>query len=958
MIDPSGCGGPNEENFLDSQNRRKFRSVYNGKGRARLVPAHGGEQGEGASIKKHESIAEGVLILDTALRITSLNEIGRMLLGGNDPNDVYGKTLWEASGNGVDPELKEAIELAQAVGECSRMTARSERTGRWYEVGIYPTPERFVILSFRNVTDRLRSERTTLAQKRALEMAMAGEDEDAILLFLVETVEYLAGTDAKASLLFVEDGHLRRGCAPSLPEPYSSAIDGVPVGEGIGSCGTAAYRGEPVMVEDIATDPLWENFRDLALSHGLASCWSVPISDSAGNVLATFAIYHDRPWHPTDDDLLLVDFVSHTASIVMETRRRLEEKRAAEERLELALRAGSIGTFRWDMAAGFIQWDERLPSLLGLDPDTRGRTLEDCLELVHPDDLDVVKEHIETAIQTQSAFDLDFRVVWRDGSTHWLAIKANTAQDAVSGNPVMAGAVVEITTQKQLYADLRETAERLSVTLDAADLGDWVWDLDSDVVTFSERAAQIFGIPPGPHMTWSTMRQMLDPEDLPGTTEAIAHAVQAREIYDVEYRVNRPDGVQVWVSAMGRAQYDDQGNPIGMYGVVADISARKAMEVQLRERAAALAEADQRKDEFLATLAHELRNPLAPLRSGLDLLKIKRDDGQTLGTVHAMMDRQITHMVRLVDDLLDVSRITRGALVLRKEDIDLNSTVSAAVETAEPVITAKGHRFSLDLPDETIRFQADPTRLAQVLANLLNNAAKYTPAEGQIELSARRDGPNLVIEICDNGIGFGPEQKRRLFEMFTQVHTDKVVAGGLGIGLTLARRLVELHGGSLHADSPGPGLGSCFTVRLPLPELCPLPDPTESQEVRATLGKRILVADDNVDAADLLRVMLTSMGHDVLTVNDGGEALVQGRAFRPEVMILDIGMPIMDGREAARRAREEDWGREALLVALTGWGQPNDRHLTSEAGFDHHLVKPVDMATLEKLLSNDSITRI
>lgn len=907
----------------------------------------------GASIRKHESIAEGVLVLDAAFRITSLNAVGLQLLGGSDPGQIYGKTLWEVSGNGVDAELKEAIELAHASGDSSRMTARSDKTGRWYEVGIYPSPEKFVILSFRNVTDRLRTEQTTLAQKRALEMAMAGEDEHAILLFLVETVEYLAGTDAKASLLVVEDGRLRRGCAPSLPEPYSDAIDGVPVGEGIGSCGTAAYRAEPVMVEDIATDPLWKDFRGLALSHGLASCWSVPITDSVGNVLATFAIYHDKPWHPTDDDLLLVDFVSHTASIVMETRRRLEEKREAEERLELALRAGSIGTFRWDLAAGVIQWDDRMPYLLGLEPDTRGKTLEDCLELVHPDDLELVREHVETAIRTESAFDLDFRVVWRDGSVHWLAIKANTATDALSGNPVMAGAIVEITTQKELYAELRETAERLSVTLDAADLGDWVWDIRTDAVIFSERATEIFGIPLGSETTWSALRRMLHPEDLEPTIEAVAKSIEARELYDVEYRVERPDGVQVWVSAMGRAQYDEQGNAIGMYGVIADISGRKAMEVQLRERAAALAEADQRKDEFLATLAHELRNPLAPLRSGLDLLKIKRDDGQTLGTVHAMMDRQITHMVRLVDDLLDVSRITRGALVLRKEDIDLNSTVSAAVETAEPVITAKGHRFSLDLPEDSIRFQADPTRLAQVLANLLNNAAKYTPAEGHIELSARRDGSDLLIEICDNGIGFGPEQKRRLFEMFTQVHTDKVVAGGLGIGLTLARRLVELHGGTLLADSAGPGLGSCFTVRLPLPEVCPLLVSNETKRDGTNSGKRILVADDNVDAADLLRVMLTSMGHEVLTVNDGGEALVQGRSFRPEVMILDIGMPIMDGREAARRAREEDWGQEALLIALTGWGQPNDRQLTSEAGFDHHLVKPVDMATLEKVLSRD-----
>lgn len=1076
------------------------------------------------------------MILDAELRITSINGEGLTLLGGGDPAEIYGKTLWEVSGNGVDEELKSAIETAQHDQSASRITARSVLSGRWYEIGIYPAKDCTVSLSFRNVTDHQRAQRTTVAQKRALEMAMSGAEMSVVLDFLVLTAEELIGGDAKASILLSEHGRLRRGSAPSLPEDYSIAIDGISVAEGIGSCGTAAFRGETVTVSDIQSDPLWSDFKDLAASHGLRACWSVPVQDSSGGVLATFAVYHSQPWRPSPEDELLMDFMAHTASIVIETRRQVAERRAAEaklaqaqERLELALKAGSIGTFRWDMRAGYLQWDDRMPTLLGLPPDIEGKPLQECLGLVHPDDLPLVMELTQNAIDTECSFDHDFRVVWSDGSTHWLAIRANTTRDPHTDAPIMAGAVVEISAQKRneedlreelrvneilgrvnatltteldrerivqavtdaateiaqaemgaffynaydehqelytlvslsgiqtdrfsefpmprnteifeptfrgsgvmraenitldkrfgksspfhgmpeghppvasylavpvvsrsgevhgglffghsvparfterherhilglaslaaialdnvrLYDDLRDSADRLSLTLDAADLGDWIWDSKTDLVTFSDRAAEIFGIPSGPYMTWTRMLEMLHEDERSAIAGAVLSAIENRSPYDAEYRVHRPDGLQVWVSAIGRAQYDSAGEVTGMFGVVADISGRKAMEVQLRERAEALAEADRRKDEFLATLAHELRNPLAPLRSGLDLLRIKRDDPQAIGTVHAMMERQIKHMVHLVDDLLDVSRITRGALALRMEDVDLASIVAAAVETAEPVIAQKGHKFVHRLPDRPVRFLADPTRMAQILGNLLNNAAKYTPNAGRITLEASEEDGQLHISVTDNGIGFEPAQGAQLFEMFSQVHSDNHAAGGLGIGLTLSKRLAELHGGCIEAESAGPGLGSRFSVRLPLPDTKSLEEISATDGMAPSDGKRrILVADDNVDAADLLKAMLSSMGHEVVTANDGVQALTAGSEFKPDVMILDIGMPNMDGRETARRTRQEPWGKDVRLIALTGWGQPSDRHLTSEAGFDQHLVKPIDMATLEKAISD------
>jgi signal transduction histidine kinase len=383
----------------------------------------------------------------------------------------------------------------------------------------------------------------------------------------------------------------------------------------------------------------------------------------------------------------------------------------------------------------------------------------------------------------------------------------------------------------------------------------------------------------------------------------------------------------------------------------AESKQRASLETALRSKIDELAEVDRRKDEFLAMLGHELRNPLAPVTTALQIMRIHESDPSRVARSREIVERQIEYMTRLIDDLLDVSRITRGKIELREQPLLLTSVIERAVESARPLIDERGHRIVLDLPTEPVTFLADPARLAQVFANLLNNAAKYTDVGGRIWLRARVDGANLVVGVKDDGPGLTKELRRSAFELFMQGPQTRARArGGLGIGLTLVRRLVELHGGTVEALSEGPGKGTEFVVRLPL-RLPPVADgapPTAA--VPAGPKRRILVVDDNVDAAEALGELLRDYGHEVATAHDGPQALDNARLHHPEVILLDISMPEMDGYEVARRIRDEVGLGDALLIALSGYGEDRHRRLAREAGFDQHVTKPVDTAKLEALL--------
>src|SRR6185437_10542105 len=387
-----------------------------------------------------------------------------------------------------------------------------------------------------------------------------------------------------------------------------------------------------------------------------------------------------------------------------------------------------------------------------------------------------------------------------------------------------------------------------------------------------------------------------------------------------------------------------------------------AQQSQLRD---AIAESDRRKDEFLATLAHELRNPLAPVRNAIHILRARLPPSPELQWARDVIDRQVTQMARLIDDLMDVARISRGTFELRREPVALEDVIRNAVETSRPSVDASGQDLVVRLPKDVIYLDADIVRLAQVFANLLNNASKYTVPGGRIAVSAELEtntiaptggslaGRSVAVCVEDSGIGIPSEMLAHVFEPFTQLDRSlERSPGGLGIGLALARRLVEMHGGSIEAHSPGQGLGSRFMVRLPVSEQQIVPQAAPSGPVPARGRYRVLVADDNYDSATSLGILLNDAGYDVRTAGDGAQALETAAQFRPDILLLDIGMPKLNGYEVARQIRRQPWGRSVLLVALTGWGGADHRQQTAQAGFDHHLTKPVDPAALTRLLAS------
>ncbi|MGV3656261.1 MAG: ATP-binding protein [Noviherbaspirillum sp.] len=431
----------------------------------------------------------------------------------------------------------------------------------------------------------------------------------------------------------------------------------------------------------------------------------------------------------------------------------------------------------------------------------------------------------------------------------------------------------------------------------------------------------------------------------------VAREVMQRRDFSLRVKKTTEDEIGILVDA-----FNAMLNEVGRRTMEMEESHR-ILENEMHERRSAeqaLLAADKRKDEFLATLAHELRNPLAPLVNGLAILRMPNGNPATAAKAREIMERQLRQMVRLVDDLLDVSRITTGKLAVREERVELQTLVRSAVELNAPLLEQRRHELRLELPEQPVWLDADPTRLPQVFSNLINNAAKYTPPGGRIVFSATAADGKVVIKVTDNGIGIRADMLSKVFEMFTQADSSlERVNAGLGVGLTLARKLVELHGGTIDACSPGLGQGSTFIVRLP--QAAPLsPDPARDvpvPEVQTQRRLRILLADDNVDFANSLATLLGALGHEVRITHNGIDALAAAPDFRPDFAFLDIGLPGLNGYELARRLRQLAELGECVLVAVTGWGQEKDKRLARQAGFQHHMVKPVEPARVVALLS-------
>jgi PAS domain S-box-containing protein len=568
-------------------------------------------------------------------------------------------------------------------------------------------------------------------------------------------------------------------------------------------------------------------------------------------------------------------------------------------------------------------------------------------EIVHPDDLPRVGERLADLVRTPGAtMSSELRTRHKDGSWRWVECVGTN----LLAEPAVGAVVVnfrDITERHQATEALRESEQRFARFMQQLPGLAWIKDSEGRYVYANDAAEKAFGTP-RTKLYGKTDDEVFPPEVAAQFKEndrrALASGTGVRVIESLEHA----DGI-MHHSLVSKFPIPRPGEAMLVGGIAFDITDRMQMEETLRE-------ADRRKDEFLATLAHELRNPLAPLRNGLQLLRLAGDDRRLLEEAQSMMERQLAQMVRLVDDLLDVSRITRGKLQLRRERVELANVVQSAVESSRPLIEASGHELTVCLPPAPVYLEADPTRLAQVFGNLLNNAAKYTNRGGQIRLTAARRRSEVVVSVQDSGIGISAEHLPRLFEMFSQaVPALERSHGGLGIGLTLVKSLVEMHGGCVEARSEGPDRGSEFVIRLPvLPSNSALAVENGEDMPRAHRpgpSRRVLIVDDNVDAAESLALLMKGVGHEVCTAYDGPSALRAAGAFRPDTVLLDLGLPGMSGIEVAERLRREPRLEKALLIAVTGFGQQEDQRRTRQAGFDAHLVKPVEPDAIFALLA-------
>ncbi|MBL0423366.1 PAS domain S-box protein [Ramlibacter sp. AW1] len=674
--------------------------------------------------------------------------------------------------------------------------------------------------------------------------------------------------------------------------------------------------------------------------------------------------------------------------------RRLAEQRlqASDERLRLALQAGGMATWQRNFSTGEAWWSPEMFALHGLsatDPPPS------YLDLIFEADRGRVRQFIEQTLERLGEHTLEYRVSWPDGSVHWLEGSGSTRLSGPSHHRVMMGVCRNIDDRKLNEAELRfmatASAELAAVTdhrqtlariaaLAVPHFADWcAIDMLDPQGQRLERLA-VAHVDPAKVELAQRLHERFPPDREAGTGPwRVIHSGQPEMVPVITEQmlregISEPEYLE-GILALGLHSYIgvpilSRGRVLGVITLVTshssrvfnerdlanmvDLAGRAAVAVENAELVRALRAADAAKDAFLATLAHELRNPLAPIANALTILRMPGSGDALRQRMLDISHRQVEHLIRLVDDLLEVSRITRGKVELRPERLDLRTVVSASVEAMAGAIARQRLQLRLDLAADPLPVQADPARIKQVVDNLLNNAVKYTPEGGRIEVRAWRERGEVALAVADTGVGIPHDMLDRIFDLFTQV--DRTIGrsqGGLGIGLALVRELVQLQGGSVSAESPGLDRGASFTVRLPAAATGDAPAPVASprQPTRAAAARHVLIVDDNTDAADTLSLVLSACGYITAVAYDGPAGLDAFDRLRPHAVLLDIGMPGMSGHAVARALRQRPGGSDVLLVAVTGWGQPADRALTTEAGFDAHLTKPVDVQAVVELLS-------
>ena len=679
-----------------------------------------------------------------------------------------------------------------------------------------------------------------------------------------------------------------------------------------------AFAGEPVELPTILYDPA-------ELGKPGRARWvrgyAHPIKDDDGRVREVMLIHEDVSDRVAADEAL------------------------RESELRLKQLANTIPQLAW-MAdpTGYIHWyNDRWYAYTGTTPqDMEGWG---WMSAHHPDELARVVELWKRSLANGEPFQMTFPLRAKDGTYRPFFTMVAPLKDEHGRVVQWFGTNTDVSELAEANRRLREADERLRIAILAGNIGIWDWDLAADLVSWSEEVYLLHGLeaesrarPP------AEFTRLVLPEDRVKVEKRIEGALARGDGFSAEYRAMLPNGELRWLSTWARVVTGDDGKAVRLIGAVISVDAYKKAEAALRE-------SDHRKDEFLAMLAHELRNPLAPITTAAEILRMASADPARVSQAAEVIGRQVRHITKLMDDLLDVSRVTRGLVHLDKQVVDLAPVVHSAVEQASPLLQARSHTLTTRLDAPGVRVLGDRARLIQVVVNLLSNAARYTPIGGRIDVALDADPNWAVVRVSDTGQGIEPDLMPHLFDLFTQgKRAPDRSQGGLGIGLALVKRLVELQGGRVMAQSAGPGRGSTFTLMFPV---APAPAEGEPEEPARAAGTvrgalRVMVVDDNRDAADSLAALLEARGHSVEVHYDAASALASAGVETTGVFVLDIGLPDIDGHELARRLRRRASG--ATLIALTGYGQPIDRELSRKAGFDHHLVKPVEWAALAQVL--------
>lgn len=857
-------------------------------------------------------------------------------------------------------------------GETAYIDYYCDTLNKWYQVFVYrPVTGQFAVI-FTDVSELKQTEKKLLKLNRTLQAFTASThallkatDELSLLQEICQIITQSCGY-SMTWIGFAEYDEVKSvrpvaqaGFDLNYLQRVVSTITWADNENGLGPTGTAIRTGQTVICRNILADPKYIPWREYAIKAGYASSMALPLK-MAQKVFGVINIYSSETDPFTEDEINLLNKLADDVGYGISTLR----IRAAHKQVEAQLYE-SISQYRTLLSniPGAAYRCELQPpwriefisagveTLTGYTSEQFQQTLITWADLIIPEDFTLVATKVAEAIDHQTPYEIEYRIRHREGSIRWVCERGGAVYDLTTHEPLhLDGVIVDISAHKQAEEARRESETRFQIMANAAPVMIWLADNKKHFVWFNQQWLSFTGRSLQQELNFGWL-DSIHPDDKDSYLTTYTNHINEQTSFEAEYRLRRADGQYRWILNRGIARFCANGEFLGHVGSCVDITDHKHTLDDLRE-------ADQYKNEFIATLAHELRNPLAPLNSSLhSLRRLPSNHNEATNQLYSMMERQINHLVHLVDDLLEVSRITQGKIELQKEKIDLVTCIHNAVEMVNPLIEAANHQFTLNLCSTPLPLEADPVRLAQVLTNLLNNAAKYTGNNGYICLSTRREGNEALISIQDNGVGIPANMLPYVFDMFAQVHhTQRRSQSGLGIGLTLAQKLIQMHGGRIEAYSDGLGKGSEFRVYLPLQVSTVTELPSNilqkpAEEVSHQMNQRILIVDDNHDVADSLGMLLELMGYGIKIVYNGMAALESLTTYKPSLVLLDVGMPGMDGYEVARQIRQQSVYQSLPLIALTGWGQEEDRKRTKEAGFDYHMVKPVNPDELESILN-------